>query len=333
MTKLISPPNNSTVMLLSQEQRDFINHSHIYESHQDTLKPLDWLHLERIDKEDYSISQSVLFLFESDSKHCLFMLSDNSLFKNSIIKEIDTEKLSISNLKTNTTYFWKVNNSEVFTFTTENAPPRFISVDGLSNVRDLGGWNTLDGHKIRQGCIYRGCEMDIHHTITDKGINTMLHELNIHTDLDLRMEVLNKRFDSPLGNIVKFYLIPISAYKDFMLNTPEAKGMAYQLFSILSDAQNYPIYFHCWGGADRTGTLSFLLNAVLGVTYDDLILDYELTSLSIWGKRSHKDKLFVEFINELNSFNGQTINEKVESFLQSCNINNEIIANLRKNLI
>ena len=52
------------------------------------------------------------------------------------------------------------------------------------------------------------------------------------------------------------------------------------MFKYLSDASNYPIYTHCQGGADRTGTYAFLLNGLLGVSYEDLTRDFELTSFA-----------------------------------------------------
>ena len=42
--------------------------------------------------------------------------------------------------------------------------------------------------------------------------------------------------------------------------------------------QDKVVYFHCAGGADRTGTLAFLIEALLGVSESDLSKDYELTS-------------------------------------------------------
>ena len=41
-----------------------------------------------------------------------------------------------------------------------------------------------------------------------------------------------------------------------------------------------PVYFHCIYGADRTGTLAFLLESLLGVGENELAKDYELTSFS-----------------------------------------------------
>ena len=40
------------------------------------------------------------------------------------------------------------------------------------------------------------------------------------------------------------------------------------------------IYFHCTHGADRTGTIAYLIEALLGVDESDRITDYELTTLA-----------------------------------------------------
>ena len=40
------------------------------------------------------------------------------------------------------------------------------------------------------------------------------------------------------------------------------------------------MYFHCHGGSDRTGTLAFLLEGLLGVSESDLSKDFELTYYS-----------------------------------------------------
>ena len=40
------------------------------------------------------------------------------------------------------------------------------------------------------------------------------------------------------------------------------------------------VYFHCHGGSDRTGTLAFLIEGLLGVSEEDLSKDYEVTYYS-----------------------------------------------------
>ena len=43
---------------------------------------------------------------------------------------------------------------------------------------------------------------------------------------------------------------------------------------------NEPVYFHCTAGADRTGTLACILEAILGMSQSDIDKDYELTCFS-----------------------------------------------------
>jgi protein-tyrosine phosphatase len=48
----------------------------------------------------------------------------------------------------------------------------------------------------------------------------------------------------------------------------------------LANEDNYPVVFHCRAGADRTGFLSYLINGLCGVSYENLTRDYELTTAS-----------------------------------------------------
>lgn len=78
------------------------------------------------------------------------------------------------------------------------------------------------------------------------------------------------------------------------------------------------VYLHCVGGADRTGTLAFLIEALVGVSESDLSKDYELTSFDGSHTRRRSDPgqgnteyILKYLINYLRQFEGSTINEKV----------------------
>lgn len=68
------------------------------------------------------------------------------------------------------------------------------------------------------------------------------------------------------------------------------------IFRSFADEKNYPLYVHCNHGADRTGTVFFLLNGLLGVPYEQLVQDFELTTFSASGTRTrtgiNKDDTF-----------------------------------------
>ncbi|MDF2724474.1 MAG: hypothetical protein K0Q59_4149 [Paenibacillus sp.] len=60
--------------------------------------------------------------------------------------------------------------------------------------------------------------------------------------------------------------------------------------------------------------------------------DYELTSLSIWGKRSRNSTLFRGFIEGLNRYRGETIQEKAEALFREAGMTDEQFEKLRQML-
>ena len=71
------------------------------------------------------------------------------------------------------------------------------------------------------------------------------------------------------------------------------------------------IFFHCRWGANRTGYLALLLEGLLGVTYDGLIKDYELTSFANLNEKKENIDPVINFIQQLD---GETLQEKFNTF-------------------
>jgi protein tyrosine/serine phosphatase len=58
-------------------------------------------------------------------------------------------------------------------------------------------------------------------------------------------------------------------------------GVRAALTSLMNDViAGNSVYFHCTHGSDRTGTLAYLTEALLGVSDEDRNRDFDLTSLS-----------------------------------------------------
>ncbi|MBN2047948.1 MAG: tyrosine-protein phosphatase [Anaerolineaceae bacterium] len=225
-----------------------------------------------------------------------------------------------------------VERSAVFDFVTNPMPPRWISVPGITNVRDIGGWPLPHHCAVRQGVLYRSSEMNSHLEISPKGRKILLDELGIVTDLDLRGEFEEAR--AVLNSErVKWLNIPTGAY--CWAFTDEVMDGLRRVFELISEPERYPLLFHCWGGADRAGTVAFLLNGLLGVSKEDLILDYELTSLSIWGERSHEFDEFQCLLDIITPFEEITdsFDSAIEMLLLSIDVSPGAILRLRKNLI
>ena len=330
MTTILFPKDGARFSLQNDRQKTFAA-LRVCEG-EERQKKLDWLKLERSNNADCTFPEKIIVTFETDQSDPVLLLSESEFMTSAEAFPTENGTAVLNNLKVNTRYFIKVADSTVVSFTTEDEAPRWMEVDGLSNIRDAGGWKTEDGRHIRQGCIYRGGEMDTHQTITEKGIRMIRESLKIRTDLDLRGEAVGRVTESPAGADINFVLIPTAAYKDVIEQDQNHHETLRRLFELFADETAYPIYYHCWGGADRTGTIAFLLGAVLGVPEDDLILDYELTSLSIWGGRSHTGEYSAPFFEKFQTF-GSTAKERAENVLRCAGVTDETIARLRANLI
>ena len=59
-----------------------------------------------------------------------------------------------------------------------------ISVDGVENVRDLGGISVLDDRKVKSGLFFRGANLS---GITKNGAHFLSHDLGVSLVIDLRV--------------------------------------------------------------------------------------------------------------------------------------------------
>jgi len=183
------------------------------------------------------------------------------------------------------------------------------------NIRDLGGWE-CDGGKLRYGVIYRGCELSGRYVygsqtygfVPDDYQQSLFKDfLGIRDEIDLRQKslILGSYYqnetsgddgdygtiddinESAIGAGVSYVHFPVVGYDlrdNVLVNNVIYNSRAYYAGAIKRIAQdiseNKPIYIHCQAGADRTGTLCMLIEAMCGVSRTDLDRDYELTSFS-----------------------------------------------------
>lgn len=212
--------------------------------------------------------------------------SENADFSNPIIVETVYSMMENTTLIPGKTYYWKV----IGTITPDvlgggrikvkDAPVRWISVDGVGNVRDMGGWKTASGKTVKYGMLYRGRKLE---DVTEEGIAT-IKQLGLKTELDIRYA--SQKYQTPGTGMNYEFIESPGQYDGVMKNEPDVFKASYKrLFELLSDESNYPFYAHCNAGADRTGTYAFIVNGLLGVSYEDLTRDFELTSFSSSGKR------------------------------------------------
>jgi len=251
------------------------------------------------------------------------LVSTSPTMENAKTYQTTGNSCSICNLYIGTTYYWRVSfaedgkiyESETASFTTTSQGPRNLKVDGVTNCRDIGGWKTNDGRTVKQGMLFRTAKID---AVTEEGKKTMLEELGVKTEIDLRGSTSKSALDGV--NVLNYTCESTATLLDLKPELPE-------IFLQLADEQNYPIFFHCQIGTDRTGGLAFLINALLGVAEEDLYRDYCFSNFGeICGKDETsytvRDPMYLE--NKITFFMnrtaGKTLQEKVRNYLKSIGI-------------
>ena len=171
------------------------------DSNEDAELVNDWLKILTTDGLDFSFPEKILLsrkdIEESKGTKFFAELSENPRFRKKMIfkAEKGSKKVFVNSLKNDTEYFWrmgytdkkgKIRYSPVSFFRTEEAFPRWIHIEGASNVRDIGGKLTIYGKKIRQGLLYRGCALNKRILVPRKGLDFLTGNLKIKSDLDIR---------------------------------------------------------------------------------------------------------------------------------------------------
>lgn len=211
---------------------------------------------------------------------------------------------------------------------------RLLPIVNGNNFRDLGGYQTTDGHTIKWRKLIRSGHLN---SLSQSDID-YLDKMNVKYDVDFRApeevtkqpdrvpgtakyeglpvfdtdrtEASHKSFEDKLANEMEHAQAGhdhmVSIYKN-MVTTDQAKQSYRSFFdSLLANDDEGSVLFHCTAGKDRTGMGAvFLLNA-LNVDHETIIKDYLLTN--------QVSKRFVE----------QKINEAKQSGVTNQNLLNNI---------
>lgn len=174
-------------------------------------------------------------------------------------------------------------------------PQRGVAFRNVFNFRDLGGYRTIDGRTVAWQRLYRSDDLcRLHDSEREQ-----LRALGIRTVIDLRrpheiaelgripdidgITYQHVHMAHPLWPSADFpdtaartsYVI--ERYREMSIEAADGIGEALRL---IADPAAAPLVFHCIAGKDRTGLVSALILALLGVPDDVIAEDYTLSEVA-----------------------------------------------------
>jgi len=176
---------------------------------------------------------------------------------------------------------------------------RQLSLQGTPNFRDLGGYKTQDGRRLKWGKLYRSSKLS---ALTDEDIG-YIRRLGLTVICDFRQLTEQELEPTLLGENVSHTVasLPVSpgSSSNFMENlhrgviaVDDSAGFMEemnrdfvasqmpqyaQMFQLLLQGDQQ-LLIHCASGKDRTGFGAALILDVLGVSEETIVDDYLLTN-------------------------------------------------------
>ena len=166
-----------------------------------------------------------------------------------------------------------------------------LDVTTIDNARDLGGYRTTDGWRVKKNLIFRTAKWD---KVSEEDQNKLKNEYGIRYDFDFRIASELESAPDVKINGIEYINAPIELQKYY--KDPEAKELdpmyardaifdeemmeqfGKVLKKMVEDRGQHGIAFHCTYGKNRTGIMSALILALLGVDQETIINDYLLTT-------------------------------------------------------
>jgi protein-tyrosine phosphatase len=171
-----------------------------------------------------------------------------------------------------------------------------VVLKGAANFRDLGGYETVDGHHVKWGEIYRSADIS---KLTDADM-VLLKDRRITYDVDLRGHQESAQAPDRMNPGTDYILCTAGSdnLNNWMKSIANVKrdggdslmiafysnidslALRYKPFfnKLLALPDDQGLVFHCTAGKDRTGIGAALLLYSLGVPYTTIVNDYTATN-------------------------------------------------------
>ncbi|GKS15044.1 protein-tyrosine-phosphatase [Paenibacillus chitinolyticus] len=211
---------------------------------------------------------------------------------------------------------------------------RVISFEGTNNFRDMGGYQTADGRKVKYGLFFRSDELS---GLSEQDF-VSFQALNIKTIFDYRDDYETQKKPDPVfagaknirisaikaeqaskinipGNAensdrkshVIVDLVKSGFFKQFRADTmmmelytklPINNPSYKHLMEIIRHSDNLGLLHHCTAGKDRTGVGAALIYMALGVPEETIMEDYLLTNETMKAFNGKLLEQLVEHVKE-----------------------------------
>ncbi|QTD39937.1 tyrosine-protein phosphatase [Sporosarcina sp. Te-1] len=183
----------------------------------------------------------------------------------------------------------------------------------LANFRDIGGYRTTDGSRMKTGVLFRSGALS---KLTENDIKKF-EQLNIKLICDLRTEgeYQSKPAKIQANDTLHIVNVPLQQYETqdgdrrkilgFLFGKQgeeqfdrfirdyyrriifERTSYVNDILRLLASPENLPAVIHCSAGKDRTGIISAIIQLLVGVPYEKVEENYLLTN-QFYAKRLEK---------------------------------------------
>ena len=295
---------------------------------------------------------------ENASKYYVQVATSEAGLADATVRESSEKFYYFQNALLDTKYYYRAATSEaglasakVYNITSTAQAPRVVYVPDVLNFRDIGGWEStlVPGGKVKQGLYFRCAQLNGAAGSTTSKLDSAgkglaaLKELGIKVDIDMRDKGNQPSNGVSPANTADWPFTFVSAAVPSGSEPVRWEGGTYQgtnianqyvtIFDALNNCDNAPALLHCTYGADRTGIVTFFLEALIGMKMEDMIKDYLWTQFT-QGRNvkilESEGAEFPQWVSKTEACEGATFADKMENHLISFGIEKAKLEHIRE---
>ena len=177
---------------------------------------------------------------------------------------------------------------------------RHLDLEGAYNLRDIGGYETVDGRMTRPRTLYRSDSLhnlapDSQRALVSEGLRTVVdlrvtEAVTQHPNVFVESTEVNYNWVNVMGDepLVEVSDINVSAlgpdrppdiYAAILDVRREWMG---RVVKLLAAPGTLPALYHCNSGRDRAGLVTMLLLSIAGVPAETIVEDYSSSATYLW---------------------------------------------------